>query len=116
MPEKQGAGRAGQRRNVQRVFAGELVVNLFDAQTQTRYFLVVQNSQKAFYLLEADGDSFKVRGEQSLPHPSPNVTMVTANDNFTKIIVVQDRYLRLYSVNYPHSGSQMANFELLDSF
>ena len=87
------------------MFAGELVVNLFDAKTQTRYFLVVQNAQKAFYLLEADGDAFKVRGEQSLPHPSPNVTLVTANDDYTKIIVVQDRYLRLYAIQYPQSGN-----------
>ena len=55
----------GKRRNVQKLFAGELVVNLFDtsANAKKRYFFVVSNTQKVFYLLEPVGNSLVCRGE-----------------------------------------------------
>ena len=55
-----------------------------------------------------------------------NVTQVVANDTYTKLLVNSDRFLRLYSIQYPgidsSSGSaaasisQDARFELLDTF
>lgn len=58
-----------------------------------------------------------IRGEQALPaQPNFNVIQVTANDNYTKLLVNSDRYLRLYQVHYPTSKSDSGRFELLDTF
>ena len=112
-----GAGQ-GKRRSLQKLFAGELVVNLFDTgSAMKRYYLVVSNTQKVFYLLEPQGDKLVVRGEQSFPaQPAQNVTQVTANDNYTKLLVNSDRFLRLYQVFYPNGPTERARFELLDTF
>ena len=45
------------------MFAGELVVNLFDTAAKKRYFFVVSNSQRKFYLMQPVGDKMVVRGE-----------------------------------------------------
>lgn len=72
---------------------------MFDANsTMKRYFFVVSNTQKMFYLVEQVGDQFVVRGEQSLPlQASANVTTVTVNDTYKKLLInCSDRFLRLY--------------------
>ena len=86
------------------MFAGELVVNLFDTVAKKRYFFVVSNSQRKFYLMQPVGDKMVVRSEQPLPlQPSFNVMQVTANADNTKLLLNSDRYLRLYQVSYPRT-------------
>ena len=102
---------------MQRMFAGELVVNLFDTAAKKRYFFVVSNSQRKFYLMQPVGDKMVLRGEQPLPlQPSFNVMQVTANADNTKLLLNSDRYLRLYQVSYPRTPYDQARFDLLDTF
>jgi len=94
-------------------------VSLFDSQnTMKRYFLVVANTQKVFYLMEQVGEEFVARGELALPlQPNSNVTQVTVNDKYTKLLInCSDRFLRLYQIHYPSSSQDKARFELLDAF
>ena len=77
---------------------------------------MLSNVQKSFYLVEQVGENFCVRGEQSLPATSSSATHVTVNDTFTKFLVNQDRFLRLYQVHYPSGDGETAMFELLDTF
>ena len=44
------------------------------------------------------------------------MTQVTVNDNYTKLLINSDRFLRLYQVNYPSGPKGKASFALLDTF